>query len=186
MESKGLESEAKYRLRPGQYEEVAKALSGYEHHRSVQEDQYYDVGGRVLRLRRENGSWFLTYKDKPQVTSQGVKVRHEVETRLPKEFAPELDALIVWLGHRHLTKVQKTRDTYHVDGLTVTLDRVNGLVDDYAELELLGNQPDGQPNGLKRMAKLRERLGLTDDQIELRSYAKLVAEARGEETHGRE
>ena len=182
MESKGLEIEAKYRLRPGQREAIETALLGYEHHRSVQDDQYYDVGERVLRLRQENGGWFLTYKDKPQVTPEGVKVRQEIETPLPETFAPELDALILWLGHRHLTKVRKTRDIYHIDDITVTLDRVEGLPDDYAELELLGEEPDGP----SRLAKLRERLGLTNGQIELRSYARLVAEARGEGTHGRE
>ncbi len=173
MESKGLEIEAKYRLRPGQRTEIEQALSGCQHQHSVQEDRYYDVGKRVLRLRQENGSWFLTYKDKPRVTSEGVKVRHEVETPLPETFVPELDALIVWLGHRRLTKVEKTRDMYYVDGIMVTLDRIKGLVDDYAELELLGDEPDS----LVRLAKLRERLRLTDDQVELRSYARLVAEA---------
>ncbi len=182
MQSKGLEIEAKYRLWPGQCEEIEKALSVYEHHHSVQEDRYYDVGKRVLRLRQENGSWFLTYKDQSQVTSEGVKVRHEVETPLPETFVPELDALIVWLGHRRLTKVEKTRDMYYVDGITVTLDRVKGLVGNYAELELLGDEPDS----LTRLAKLREQLGLTDDQVELRSYARLVAEAQGEETQGKE
>ncbi len=182
MESKGLEIEAKYRLRPGQREKIEKILSGYGHHQSVQEDQYYDAGGRVLRLRQENASWFLTYKDKSRVTPEGVKVRREVETPLPEVFVLELDALIVWLGHQHLTKVQKARDVYRVDNITVTLDRVKGLSEDYAELELLGDQPDG----LTRLARLREWLGLSDDQIELRSYAKLVAEAQGEDTRGRE
>ena len=47
---------------------------------------------------------------------------------------------------------------------------------------VLGDAPDG----LSRLARLRDRLGLTDDQAELRSYARLVAQGKGEPIHGRE
>ncbi len=182
MESRGLEIEAKYRLRPGQRQALETFLAPYPYQRLVQEDQYYDVGERVLRLRWEEGKWLLTYKDKPQVTPQGVKVRREVEAPIPANFVPELDALLVWLGHRRLGRVRKTRDVYWVDGLTVTLDRIEGLPDDYAELEIT----DRAPGGAQRLAELRKRLGLREEQVELRSYARLVAEARGEEVLGRE
>ena len=182
MVSRGKESEAKYRLRPGQRERIEGALGGSRHRRSEQTDQYYDVGERVLRLRQEGGRWFLTYKDSPRITPCGVKVRGEVETPIPEPFAPDLEALILWLGHARLTTVRKVRDAYDLDGATVCLDRVEGLPDDYAEIEVLGDAPDG----LSRLARLRDRLGLTDDQAELRSYARLVAQGKGEPIHGRE
>jgi predicted adenylyl cyclase CyaB len=175
MTKRGRESEAKYRLRSGQRRRIEAELAGFERRRLRQVDQYYDVGDRVLRLRREDGRWLLTYKDRPKISAGGVKVRGEVEVPVPEAFAPDLEALILWLGHRRLTKVKKTRDVYHVDGLTVSLDRVEGLAEEYAEVEVLGNRPDA----LARLAELRDRLRLSDDQVELRSYARLVAEREG-------
>ncbi|MNK65405.1 CYTH domain protein [compost metagenome] len=179
---KGLEIEVKYRLKPGQRQAIAQALTGMEAERSEQEDQYYDVGDRVLRIRCENGRWLLTRKDRFQLTPDGTKIRPEVEVPIPDDFVSDLEALILWLGHDKLTRVRKVREAYQVEGVTVALDRIEGLSDEFAEFEVLSDRPDAAA----KLTGLRERFGLTDEQVELSSYARLVAEAGGGDVNGRE
>lgn len=175
MEKRGLEIEAKFRLRPGQREAIAQSLSGAPHHGLEQEDRYFDVPGRVLRLRREGEDWVMTRKDAPTVTPDGTKVRTEIETPVPAELVGALAETFAWLGHRPLLTVRKHRDEYTVDGVTVCLDRIEGLDADYAELEVLATDAAAK----ERLSVLRDRLGLQDDQVETRSYAKLLAERPG-------
>lgn len=179
---KGLEIEVKYRLKPGQRQAIIQELAGMVPERSEQADQYFDVGDRVLRIRCENGRWLLTRKDRFQLTPDGTKIRPEVEVPIPEVFLADLEALILWLGHEKLTRVSKVREAYDVDGVTVALDRIEGLNEDFAELEVLSDRPDAA----ERLAGLRARFGLQDDQVELKSYARLVAESQGAVVENRE
>jgi adenylate cyclase class IV len=70
--------------------------------------------------------------------------------------------------------VKKVRDAYAIDGSTVCLDRIEGLDDDFAELEVLAQDMQAGEG----LDALRARFGLTEDQILLHSYARLLAEAR--------
>lgn len=178
----GLEIEVKYRLRPGQRDRIAQALGDQVPERFEQVDQYFDVGDRVLRIRRENGRALLTRKDAYQLTPEGTKIRAEAEGPIPEAFVPDLEALIRWLGHAPLTCVRKRRESYRVDGMTVALDRIEGLPEDFVELEVLSDRPDAA----SRLDALRARFDLREDQVEIRSYARLVAEAQGERASGRE
>lgn len=178
----GFEIEVKYRLKPGQREAIEAALTGLTPERFMQEDQYFDVGDRVLRIRCENGRWFLTRKGRYELTPDGTKIREEVDVPVPEAFVPELEALILWLGHERLTLVRKVRTAYRLDGVTVALDRIEGLEADFAEFEVLSDRPDAA----QKLEGLRARFGLMDDQVELSSYAKLVAQAQGERIEGRE
>lgn len=175
MEKRGLEIETKFRLRPGQREAIARALEGASHHGMDQEDRYFDVPGRVLRLRHEGERWVMTRKDAPTVSPDGTKVRTEIETPVPEDLVEALAETFAWLGHGPLLTVRKRRDEYEVDGVTVCLDRIEGLSDDYVELEVLSTDPAAQ----ERLHGLRERFGLTGDQVETRSYAKILAEQSG-------
>jgi len=179
---KGLEIEVKYRLKPGQRKAIEAALAGMACERSEQEDQYFDVGERVLRIRRENGRWLMTRKGRYELTPDGTKIRPEVEVPVPDSFVPELEALILWLGHEKLTRVRKVREAYQVEGVTVALDRIDGLEPDFAEFEVLSDRPDA----VQKLEGLRARFGLGDDQVEIKSYARLVAEATGASAEGRE
>lgn len=175
MEKRGLEIETKFRLRPGQRAAIAQAIADAPHHGMDQEDRYFDVPGRVLRLRHEGDLWVMTRKDAPTVSPDGTKVRTEIETPVPAELAEALAETFAWLGHGPLLTVRKRRDEYDVDGVTVCLDRIEGLEDDYVELEVLASDAAAQ----ERLRGLRERFGLSDDQVETRSYAKILAEQAG-------
>ncbi|MBO9542627.1 class IV adenylate cyclase [bacterium] len=177
MEKRGFEIEAKFRLKLGQREAIAQALAGCPHARVEQEDRYFDAGpGRVLRLRQEEGAWLITRKEAPTVSADGTKTRTEIETPIPDELVEPLAETFAWLGHRPLIVVKKVRDAYEIDGATVCLDRIEGLDDDFAELEVLA-QDAGDKHALDA---LRARFGLDEGQILLHSYARLLAEARGQ------
>lgn len=178
----GLEIEVKLRLRPGQRQQIEAAFADAPSTRWEQVDQYFDVGDRVLRIRRENGAWLLTRKGRYELTAEGVKIRSEVEEAIPEAFVAQLEALILWLGHEKLTRVSKQRVAYTVDGVTLALDRIEGLAEDYAELEVLSDRPDAA----ERLGALRQRFGLGDDQVETKSYARLVAESQGQDATRRE
>jgi len=168
----GPEIEAKYRLRPGQRGAIAATL-GHPARVHRQLDVYFDVPGRVLRVRWEDGKALLTRKDAASTSEDGIKSRHEVEVPLPGGAAPILEDLLPWLGHRRLTEVRKERHEYDLDGFVVCLDRIEGLdPPDFVEIESAGG-------GLDALRALRDRLGLAPDQCETRSYARLVAEAGG-------
>lgn len=175
MEKRGYEIEAKFRLRPGQREAILQDLSDYPHHMHVQEDRYFDVPGRVLRLRQEGHAWFLTRKDAPTVAPDGTRTRTEIETPLPEEMVPVLSETFAWLGHRPMTTVHKTRLEYMVEGVTVCLDRIQGMEDDYAEIEILSQDMEAK----EKLEHIRHRFCLEQDQVEPRSYAKLVADSQG-------
>lgn len=178
----GLEIEVKLRLKPGQRQQIEEALAGAPMGRLLQEDQYFDVGDRVLRIRREDDHWLLTRKGRYELTAAGVKIRPEVEVAIPEAFVSDLEDLIIWLGHGKLTRVRKARVTYQVDGVTLALDRIEGLAEDFAELEVLSDRPEAAA----RLAALRNRFGLGDDQVETKSYARLVAESQGLDATRRE
>lgn len=177
MEKRGFEIEAKFRLRAGQREAIERSLSGCPHERAVQEDRYFDAGpGRVLRLRQENGAWLITRKEAPAVAADGTKTRTEIETPIPAELVEPLAEAFAWLGHRPLIVVKKVRDAYAIDGATVCLDRIEGLADDFAELEVLAQDAGAR----SELDVLRARFGLDEGQILLHSYARILADRMGE------
>ncbi len=164
------EVEAKFQLRPGQREALVAKL-GEPARILEQHDDYFDVPGRVLRIRRENGQFLLTRKDPTTLSAAGIKSRHEVEYPLPETMVPQLEELLVWLGHERLMSVSKRRAEYEVPGFIICLDRIDDLeLPDFVEIESAGGDPDA-------LLRLRDDLGLAADQVECRSYAALVAAA---------
>lgn len=166
----GAEIEAKYRLEPGQREAIERKL-GKPARVLRQRDMYYEVPGRVLRIREENGVTLVTRKDAASLTEDGIKSRHEVEMPIPADCVPVLDDLLPWLGHRRLVEVRKERREFDVEGFVVCLDRIDGLeTPDFVEIESTGGDLDA-------LRRVRDDLGLREDQGERRSYAWMVSEA---------
>lgn len=182
MEKRGLEIETKFRLKPGQREAIVRELTGHVPHRLVQEDRYFDVPGRVLRLRREGDCWVMTRKDASTIQEDGTKVRTEIEVPVPSELVSALAETFAWLGHGPLIVVHKVRDEYALEGVTLCLDRVEGLEADFAELEVLGQDASAKT----LLDGLRARFCLTDEQVERHSYARLLAASRGLDVSPRE
>ena len=164
---------------------------GATHVESVeQEDVYYDAPDRdfattdeALRVREERSATNrsegadaettdtrLTYKG-PLVDSDS-KTRQEAETAVvdPAQLRDILDGL----GYDPAATVRKERERYTVDGITVTLDTVEGL-GEFVEGEL--ETEDDIEGARDRVLSLLTDLGLdTDEQIRTSYLGLLLAD----------
>ncbi len=118
----------------------------------------------ALRVRRQGDGSTLHYKG-PRVDLV-TKTREEIGVPLVDEGAMML--VLERLGFRSGPMVIKSRRTFLLHGVEVSLDRVQGL-DGYVELEIMG---DDLESGRKRLLRLRDLLGLRGS--EMRSYLDLI------------
>ena len=122
-----------------------------------------DLGQRraVLRIRSVNGDAgaILTYKG-PPVQTNGVKAREEIEVVV--EDAAGIQALLAALGYQPINSYRKRRESWHLDSVVVSLDTL--FIGYFCEIE----GPHAE------ILALGQRLGLSDDQVELAGYAELV------------
>lgn len=127
-----------------------------------------DLGQRraVLRIRSINGGTggILTYKGTPILTN-GVKAREEIEVAVADAAAAE--ALLAAIGYKPTNSYRKRRESWHLDNVEVSLDTM--FIGYFCEIE--GPQAE--------ILALGQRLGLSDDQIELAGYAELFSQAAG-------
>ena len=115
----------------------------------------------ILRIRRINGGagGTLTYKGAPTQTN-GVKSREEIEVIVADAAA--MQALLAALGYKPMNSYRKRRESWHLDNVEVSLDTM--FIGYFCEIE--GPQAE--------ILALGQRLGLSDEQIELAGYAELV------------
>ena len=122
-----------------------------------------DLGQRraILRIRSINGGvgGTLTYKGAPTQTN-GVKSRAEIEVVVADAAA--MQALLAALGYKPMNSYRKRRESWHLDNVEVSLDTM--FIGYFCEIE----------GPLAEILALGQRLGLSDDQIELAGYAELV------------
>lgn len=159
----------------------------------VQRDTYYDAPHRAfaetdeaLRVRRihdeataegEPDETRITYKG-PRVDRES-KTRREHETRVDDDET--VDSLLRALGFDPVAVVEKRRDSYHVDGYTVTLDTVTD-VGDYVEVETESDDVDTAREGAFRVL---DDLGLDpDDQVRTSYLGLLLGDEPAADTVG--
>jgi len=137
------------------------------HPREFEDNRLYDFPdkslrgrGAMLRVRVAGSSTVLTYKDRAQ-SEGGVKVREEVETRLPASESGPLSEIIERLGMRVVFQYQKYRTAWQVEGLHATLDETP--IGAYIELE-------GSRDAIDRVAT---RLGYSRSDYVAASYRDL-------------
>ncbi len=117
----------------------------------------------ALRLRRDtNGK--MTYKG-PKM-DRFTKTREEIEMDI--DDPDKLALILVRLGFRRVAKVTKRRKEYLLDGITISLDSVEGL-GDFVELEIQGEDAE---EGRSRIEHLRDELKLVGS--ERRSYLEML------------
>ncbi len=102
----------------------------------------------ALRLRRTD-RLLITYKGPKQ--SSDLKVREEIEFPVPEDAFN----LLQRLGFGEAFTIEKTRETYALDGLTVCCDDVKGL-GEYVEVE------SRNPEDHDRILELLDKLGVKD------------------------
>ena len=148
----------------------------------TQVDTYYDAPDRnfaetdeALRVRRErNGDderTLLTYKG-PLVDSAS-KSREEAETEVADVDA--VREILGSLGYDPAATVRKERETYQVDGCTVTLDTIDGL-GEFVEVEVSKAVSDreGVDEAREVAVRVLESLGLDPDEQIQTSYLGLL------------
>jgi adenylate cyclase class 2 len=151
-----------------------------------QEDLYLSHPARdfaqtqeAFRLRRIGGDNRVTYKGPrfpgPTKTREEIEIPFEGGERAFRNLA----RLFEILGFRPVAAVRKHRTTFHLPGppvdIEITLDRVEGL-GDFAEIEAIAVDEAAQPSAQAAVLALADRLGL--DQVEPRSYLRMILEAR--------
>lgn len=175
------------------HEPVRDALdaAGGTHVETVeQEDTYYDAPDRdfastdeALRVREERSATSrsegadtetadtrLTYKG-PLVDSDS-KTREEAETAVVDPAA--LRSILDGLGYEPAATVRKERERYTLDGITVTLDTVDGLG---AFVEAEFDTEDDIDSARDRILTALSDLGLdTDEQIRTSYLGLLLAQ----------
>ncbi|MDD1659360.1 MAG: class IV adenylate cyclase [Methanomicrobiales archaeon] len=113
----------------------------------------------ALRIRSTEEDTSLTYKG-PKIGLAGVKAREELIVSVDPKGA--MEEILFRLGFTRTAMVEKTRETYRVEGTFVALDEVKGL-GSFVEIEA--------PSGLGE-----------DEAIALISRVRGELEVRGEET----
>ncbi|MXR50964.1 class IV adenylate cyclase [Halovenus sp. WSH3] len=164
---------------------------GAVHVESVeQEDIYYDAPDRdfaqtdeALRVREERSATSRCENDEEEtidtrLTYKGPLVDSDSKTRQEAETAvvdpEELRAILNGLGYEPAATVRKERERYTVEGVTVTLDTVDGL-GEFVEAELETERDIDSARD--RVLTLLTDLGLdTDEQIRTSYLGLLLSE----------
>lgn len=190
-----LEAELKASLGDLAAEELADraAALGFLPEEQVQETDVYFNGterdfrrtDEALRLRsvqrlpdgpRES---LITYKG-PKLDRVS-NARTEYETGVSDGGTAQ--KLLEALGYRPLAVVDKIRQTYRREDVTLCLDEVAGL-GRFLELEILVPGEEQREAAVSRLLALLEELGIPRDQLSRRSYLELLAEKQREQGGG--
>jgi adenylate cyclase class 2 len=139
-----------------------------------EDDTYFNHPSRnfwetdeALRIRKLEGASVLTYKG-PRLPGAS-KARLECEAAVISDSG-QLEKILLHLGFAESGSVHKIRSIYHIDGVEVSLDRVEGC-GTFVELERIGAEKEAIE---KELFALAERLDLR--YFEKRSYLELVLE----------
>lgn len=184
------EVEVKVRAEHASVRDALDAVGATRVETVEQEDTYYDAPDRdfaqtdeALRVREERSARTrseggeaettdtrLTYKG-PLVDSDS-KTREEAETAVVDPAA--LRSILDGLGYEPAATVRKERERYTLDGITVTLDAVDGL-GEFVEAEL---DTEGDIDTARdRVFTVLDDLGLdTDEQIRTSYLGLLLVE----------
>jgi adenylate cyclase class 2 len=150
------------------------------------EDAYYDLPEKMgtfaatdeaLRVRSSKNATegiekaFITYKG-PKLDAS-TKTRTEIEVGIDDSIKAK--AMLEALHYRLVIAVRKHRRLYRLDGIEITLDEVEHLDGAFMELEIMGDTSNAD-EGKERLFTTIERLGVSRDDCERKSYLELILE----------
>lgn len=121
----------------------------------------------ALRIRSTEEGTSLTYKG-PKLGLGGIKAREEFI--VPVDSGEALEEILGRLGFTRTAVVEKTRETYRVEGTFVALDEVKGL-GPFVEIEAPSGL--GEHEAIALITRVRGILGLTGEETTL-SYLEMV------------
>lgn len=171
-----IEVEVKVRAQHADVERRLEDLGAERVAEKKQEDVYFAAPHRdfastdeALRVRREDGDAYVTYKG-PKMDDE-TKTREEHETFVGD--ADEACALFKSLGFKEYGVVEKHRRVYEIDDATVTLDDVDGL-GEFVEVEReIADDTDTEEPRAAVLGTL-ESLGLDPNGSVRESYLELL------------
>lgn len=143
-------------------------------------DRDFQQTDEALRLRRcrllpdgpeEN---LLTYKG-PKLDAVS-SARMEYETAVADSEAAR--SILEALGHSPAFTVDKVRQEYRLEDITLCLDEVTGL-GSFLELETLAPDETARAAAVDRLLEMLDRLGIARMRLTQRSYLELLATGMG-------
>lgn len=134
--------------------------------------QSFEKTGEVLRFRKRGLlSGIITYKG-PKLKS-GIKAREEIEVNV--DNSSETMKLLKKLGCEPWITVEKERETYKYDEITVSLDKVKDL-GHFMEIEIIIEGIQSKLRAEQQILNLLNRIGCSKNLIERRTYLELILE----------
>jgi len=147
-------------------------------------DRYYNAPHRdfaktdeAVRVRYADDHAVVTYKG-PKIRKFGLKAREELNFAV--ESGEVFETMLARLGFTLTTDVNKWRETYTLEGATVSLDTVDGL-GTFVEIEVMGEEGDDNPT--ERITRLASTIGADGEPI-LSSYLELLMDTGRSGTSG--
>ena len=144
----------------------------------TEKDTYFNSPARdfgrtdeALRIQSTEEGTSLTYKG-PKIGLAGVKAREEIIVSVDPEDAAE--EILVRLGFTRTAVVEKTRETYRMEGTFVALDEVKGL-GSFVEIEAPSGL--GGEDAIALIGRVRGTLGVTGEETTL-SYLEMILATR--------
>jgi len=141
-------------------------------------DRYYNAPHRdfavtdeAVRVRYTDDHAVVTYKG-PKLLKFGLKAREELNFAV--ESGDAFETMLARLGFTLTTNVNKWRETYSLDGATISLDTVEEL-GTFVEIEVITENEIDNPTD--RITLLAKEIGVTGEPI-LESYLELLLTKR--------
>ena len=129
----------------------------------------YRKTDEALRIRKIGDFMEITYKG-PKINEES-KSREEINIEVSD--LGNAETFLKRLGFTVSGRVEKIREKWQLDTITITLDNVKNL-GEYIELEMLVE--DNVDHAVSRLKEIAERLGLDTNQQILSSYLTLIEE----------
>ena len=171
-----IEVEIKVRIK--NKEEIAEKLKklGFKFiKKKFQEDIYFNGIDRdfrktdeALRIRDDNGTYYVTYKG-PKIDRIS-KTREEIEVKIDDKEKMRL--IFKKLGFREVRPIRKVREIYKKDDITASIDDVEGL-GLFLELEKNIYNINEKDEALKELMEILKALNISRDNTIRKSYLEL-------------
>ena len=143
--------------------------------KKFQEDIYFNGIDRdfrktdeALRIRDDNGTYYVTYKG-PKIDRIS-KTREEIEVRIDDK--EKMRQIFKKLGFREVRPIRKVREIYKKDDITASIDDVEGL-GLFLELEKNIYNINEKDEALKELMEILKALNISKDNTIRKSYLEL-------------
>ncbi len=143
--------------------------------KKFQEDIYFNGIDRdfketdeALRIRDEDGNFFVTYKGKK--IDKISKTREEIEVKI--EDKEKMRQIFKKLGFKEVPPIRKIREIYRKGDMEASIDEVEGL-GLFLELEKVISNINDKDEVLEEMMDILKALNISKDNIIRKSYLEL-------------